>query len=85
MFYYRGRRLMAVRHGAWKAHFLTQAGYGQKDPEAHDPPLLYNLEHDPGEQYNVAQDHGDVVSKLKELATQHAAGVNAPPSQLELR
>ena len=84
MFYYRGRRLMAVRNGPWKAHFLTQAGYGQKEPEAHDPPLLYNLEHDPGEHYNVAQDHGDVVARLKELATQHTAGVNAPPSQLEL-
>jgi arylsulfatase A-like enzyme len=85
MFYYRGRRLMAVRNGPWKIHFLTQAGYGQKDPDTHDPPLLYNLEHDPGEKFNVAQDHSDVVAKLKELATQHAAGVNAPPSQLELR
>ncbi|MGD9720202.1 MAG: sulfatase [Pirellulales bacterium] len=85
MFYYRGRQLMAVRSGPWKAHFMTQAGYGQKEPERHDPPLLFHLEHDPSEQRNVAAKHPDVVSQLQQLAGQHAAGVMAPPSQLELQ
>ena len=29
MFYYRSYELMATRLGPWKAHFLTQTGYGQ--------------------------------------------------------
>jgi arylsulfatase A-like enzyme len=36
-FYYRGTKLMAVRSGPWKAHFMTQDGYGQPQPETHDP------------------------------------------------
>jgi arylsulfatase A-like enzyme len=85
MFYYRGRRLMAVRSGVWKAHFMTQAGYGQRDPDIHDPPLLYHLENDPSEKYDVAKDHPDIVAAIRQLAAQHTAGVTAPPSQLELR
>jgi arylsulfatase A-like enzyme len=85
MFYYRGRQLMAVRSGPWKAHFMTQAGYGQARPESHDPPLLFHLENDPSEQFDVAKDHPEVASAIRELASQHKAGVTAPPSQLELR
>ncbi len=83
MFYYRGTRLMAVRQGPWKAHFITQPGYGGK-PETHDPPLLFNLEHDPSEKYNVADGHSDVIEQIKQLAKRHSAGVEAPPSQLEI-
>ncbi len=84
-FYYRGTRLFAVRQGPWKAHFLTQAGYGQRKPVVHDPPLLFHLEHDPSEKYNVAAQHPDVVERLKRVAEQHKAGVHAPPSQLDIR
>lgn len=83
-FYYRGYTLMAVRQGAWKAHFLTQTGYGQAKPESHDPPLLFNLEIDPGEKYNVAKDHPEIVTVLKRLAEEHQAGMQPAPSQLEL-
>ncbi len=85
MLYYRGRKLMAARLGPWKAHFLTQAGYGQKDPEAHDPPLLFQLEHDPSEQHDVAKDHPEVIADIRKLVAEHEAGLQAPPSQLELR
>jgi arylsulfatase A-like enzyme len=46
-FYYRGTRLMAARQGQWKAHFITEPGYGNEGPTAHDPPLLFDLDRDP--------------------------------------
>ncbi len=84
MFYYRGRQLMAVRWGPWKAHFKTQAGYRQKDPNAHDPPLLFHIDHDPSEQYDVAKDHPEVITEIRELVSKHETELVAPPSQLEL-
>ncbi len=85
MLYYRGRKLMAARLGPWKAHFMTQAGYRQANPEVHDPPLLFHLEHDPSEKYNVAKDHPDVIADIRKLVSEHEANLNAPPSQLEIR
>ena len=84
MFYYRGQRLMAVRRGPWKAHFMTQAGYRQREPDVHDPPLLFHLENDPSEQHDLAKKHPEVVAAIRDLASKHAAGVQGPPSQLEL-
>ncbi len=86
-FYYRGTRLMAARLGPWKAHFLTQAGYGKSSsaPAPHDPPLLYNLDQDPSESFDVSKDHADVIAAIRQKVSEHAAGVTAPPSQLELR
>jgi arylsulfatase A-like enzyme len=85
LLYYRGRQLMAARLGPWKAHFMTQAGYGQLKPEKHDPPLLFNLDNDPSEQYDLAKDHGDVIADIRKLVSEHESGLVAPPSQLELR
>jgi arylsulfatase A len=83
--YYRGTRLMAVRQGAWKAHFMTQESYtGNNELVVHDPPLLFNLEVDPGEQWNVAEAHPDVVAAITQLAARHRAGVEPVPSQLEI-
>ena len=84
-FYYRGTRLMAARMGPWKAHFLTQPGYGPNEPAAHDPPLLYELDRDPAEKHDVAKDHPDVIAAIRQLVAQHEAQVMAPPSQLDLR
>jgi len=84
MFFYRDATLMAVRKGPFKAHFLTQAGYGQPAPEAHDPPLLFHLEHDPSEQFDVAKDHPDVIADIRREMERHLAGLKAPPSQLEI-
>lgn len=84
MFFYRGEQVYAVRKGPFKAHFTTQAGYGDK-PHAHDPPLLYHLEHDPSEKYNVAEDHPDVVSELTKLAEEHKKAMVPGKQQLEKR
>ncbi len=83
--YYRGRQLMAARLGPWKAHFKTQDGYGQPKYEEHDPPLLYNLEHDPSEKYDVAKAHPEAISDIRRLVAEHEAGLEVPPSQLEIR
>jgi arylsulfatase A-like enzyme len=85
MFYYRGPRLMAVRHGPWKAHLLTQAGYGpeSKDSQTHDPPLLFHLEHDPSERENRSAAQPEVLAEIKQLIAEHQAGMKIPPSRLD--
>ena len=81
--FYRGTRLFAVRKGAWKLHLLTQKGYGQPAPEAHDPPLLYNLNIDPGESFNVATNHPGVIAGLMKDIETHRTTVVPVPTQLE--
>ncbi len=85
LLYYRGRKLMAARLGPWKAHFMTQAGFRQREPKQHDPPLLFHLENDPSETYDLAKDHPEVIAQIRTLVSEHEAGLEAPPSQLELR
>lgn len=82
-FYYRGTKLMAARVDPWKAHFMTQDGYGQPSPEVHDPPLLFNLEVDPSEQYDVAGKHAEVIAEIRQVVAQHVADLQPAPSQLE--
>jgi arylsulfatase A-like enzyme len=83
--YYRGSRLMAVRKGPWKAHFITQPGYGGEGPKEHDPPLLFHLGRDPSERYDVAREHPNVVADILEEARRHRAGVKPARSLLEAR
>jgi arylsulfatase A len=86
MFFYRGTKLFAVRHGPWKAHFLTQPAYGagSKDtPTPHDPPLLYHLGRDPGEKTDVAKDNPQVVAQLKDIAAKHSAAMKPGAPQLD--
>ncbi|MHC1769711.1 MAG: sulfatase [Verrucomicrobiia bacterium] len=82
-FFYRGTQLFAVRRGPWKLHLFTQNGYGQPRAEAHDPPLLFNLDTDPGESFNVATNHASVVSELLEEIEKHRASFTPAESQLE--
>ncbi len=86
VFYYRGQRLMAVRQGPFKAHFLTQDSYvpGSNVATPHDPPLLYNLEADPSERFNIANDHPEVLASIAELVAAHKAQLKVAPSQLEI-
>ncbi|MHC4123264.1 MAG: sulfatase-like hydrolase/transferase [Planctomycetota bacterium] len=70
MFFYRESRLMAVRKGPWKAHFITQAGYRDK-PKKHDPPLLFHLEYDPSERFDVAGKHQDVIADIQREVERH--------------
>ena len=83
LFYYRGTRLMAVRKGPWKAHFLTQPGYGGRRV-SHDPPLLFHLEHDPAEQFDKSKDHADIIADIRKEVVRHEAHLKKPPSQLEI-
>ena len=84
MFYYRSYELMAARLGPWKAHFLTQTGYGQPEPTKHDPPLLFNLDVDPGESYDVAGKNPAVIEEIKALVEKHRSGMKTAPSQVDL-
>ncbi len=85
MFYWRGSKLYAVRHGAFKAHFITKSEYGP-DPEiTHDTPLLYNLDHDPGEKWNVADKHPEVIAEIRRIAAAHKNGIPPVENQLDKR
>ncbi|MEX0938622.1 MAG: sulfatase [Pirellulales bacterium] len=85
MFYYRGTRLMAVRLGPWKAHFITQPAYGGGGQQEHDPPLLFHLDHDPSEKYNRAEEHPEVLARIQDLVERHRETLDAPASQLEIQ
>lgn len=70
-FFYRGAQLTAVRLGDWKAHWVTQNGYGQSQPQFHEPPLLFHLARDPAERFNVAESHPEVLGELRRHAQIH--------------
>jgi len=82
--YYRGTRLMAVRKGPYKAHFITKNAYGRDPFIEHDPPLLFNLEHDPSEKHNIAKDNPNITAELITAAAAHQKTVKPVPSQLEI-
>ncbi len=71
MFYWRGSKLYAVRHGSFKAHFITQSEYGGEAAVTHATPLLYNLDHDPAEKFDVGAKHPDVIAEIRRLAETH--------------
>ncbi|HEV8253576.1 MAG TPA: sulfatase [Vicinamibacteria bacterium] len=85
VFYYRGPRLYALRHGAYKAHFFTRSEYGGEPEAAHEPPLLYNLDEDPGERYDVAARHPEVVAEIRRIAAEHARTLQPVENQLDKR
>jgi arylsulfatase A-like enzyme len=73
LFFYRGKRLFAVRCESWKLHFLKKERRrkgGWTDAVPCDPPELYNLESDPGERRNVAEINSDVVERLTRLSNE---------------
>jgi arylsulfatase A len=82
-FYYRGDKLAGCRIGEWKAHFFTQAGYGQPEPEQHDPPLLFHLGLDPSEKRNVAAEHPDVIARIQSAVKAHQSAVVPGKPQLQ--
>jgi arylsulfatase A-like enzyme len=83
MFFYRGVRLFAVREGPYKAHFITQPGYGGGKAEKHDPPLLFHLDHDPSEKHDVAKQHPAVIAAIRQSMAEHQAKMTPGPNQLE--
>lgn len=84
MFYYRGAQVFAVRKDQWKMHLQTQMGYGQAQPDSHDPPLLFHLGHDPGETYNLAAEYPQVIAELRREIEAHRASIVPVPSQMEV-
>ena len=82
-FFYRGTELFACRLGEWKAHFRTQSGYGQPQPDVHSTPLLFRLPHDPSEKYDVAATHADVLTRIASAVTAHRATVVPVEPQLK--
>ncbi len=82
-YYYRGTQLYAVRKGPFKAHYITRSGYGPDQPEKHDPPLLYDLDHDPSERFDVAGDHPEVLADIAREVERHRAGLVPGKPQLE--
>ena len=85
MFYYRGEQVFAVRVGPYKAHYTTRAGYRQPEPEEHDPPLLFHLEHDPSEKYNIAEEHPEVLQQIQVALDEHNAKLVRGKDQLEAK
>jgi arylsulfatase A len=85
MFYHRGVKLYAVRHGEYKAHFYTRAEYGADPEVAQSPPLLYNLEHDPSEKFDIAAQNPEVVAELRRIAVAHLQTIEPVKSQLDER
>ncbi len=84
IYFYRGTHLMALRMGPWKAHFITQGGYGN-DRKKHDPPALYHLEHDPSEKHNKAKKNPDVIARILEERKRHESNLVPAASQLEIK
>jgi arylsulfatase A-like enzyme len=82
MFFYRDEQLYAIRHGKYKAHFMTRPGYGTPTAVKHDPPALYDLGRDPCENTDVAKNHPDVIAEMKILA-RHQSELKPSEPQLE--
>jgi arylsulfatase A len=82
-FYYRGHEIFACRLGGWKAHFITQSGFGGPARAAHDPPLLFNLPRDPSEQFNVAASAPGVIEAIRAAVEAHRASFAPGTPQLK--
>lgn len=80
VYFYRGSSLFAVRHGAFKAHFITQSAYGPDTPKTHEIPELYHLAIDSSEKFNVAPKHADVLATIAGVVERHRAGLKVAPS-----
>ncbi len=85
MFFYRGTKLYAVRHGPWKAHFTTRSAYDADKPVEHDPPQLYHLGRDPGEKTDVSKLHPAVLAEIADVVAAHRKDLKPGEPQLEKR
>jgi arylsulfatase A-like enzyme len=85
MFYWRGSKLYAVRHGSFKAHFITQPEYGGGPAVTHETPELYNLDHDPSEKWDIAAKHPDVIAEIRRIAEEHKKSIPPVENQLDKR
>ncbi len=84
VYFYRGSSLFAVRHGAFKAHFITQSAYGPDKPQTHAVPELYHLAIDPAEKFNVAPKHPEALATIAGVVERHRAGLQIAPPIFDL-
>jgi arylsulfatase A-like enzyme len=85
VFYYRGRELFAVRLGEYKAHYITQGGYGPPGREEHNPPLLFNVNEDPSEKFEIGENHPEIIEKINLLVKKHKENMVEGEDQLQYR
>ena len=86
LFYYRGTDIYAVRHGDYKAHFITEGEYGEfGEKEIHETPILYNVSVDPSETKNIAANHPEVLEEINKIVELHKVNLYIAPDQLEAR
>jgi len=85
VFYYKGRRLYAIRKGPWKAHFITVTRpYGPNGlTEEHDPPLLFNVETDPSEKYNKAEMYPNIIEEILGIKQYHEDNLENVPTRIK--
>ena len=69
MFFYKGDELYAARLGNFKLHLKTTDWF--KEPETHDPPLLFDLNIDPSEKFNISKDNPVKVEEILNLIKSH--------------
>jgi arylsulfatase A-like enzyme len=88
LFYYGGSGLAAVRHGAYKAHFVIPPegnAFSSAAPPAGGGPQLYNLDQDPSEKYDLARSQPEVVAELRGIAEAHRKTVVPVKNQIATR
>jgi arylsulfatase A len=73
IFFYFGSELRAVRHGNYKAHYITHDGYSKEPPVEHNPPLLMEVEQDPSENFDLAKEHPDELAAIQRIVSMHKA------------
>jgi len=83
--YWRGSKLYALRHGSFKAHFITKSEYGGEPEVTHATPELYNLDIDPSEKWNIAAKHPEVIAEIRRLAEAHRKAIPPVENQLDKR
>ena len=87
LFSYGSSGLAAVRHGAYKAHFLipppgNQLGASRPSEGA---PQLYDLDQDPSEKFDLAARHPEIVGELRRMADDHKKTIVAVKDQIATR
>jgi arylsulfatase A len=86
LFYYGGSGLAAVRHRAYKAHFvIPPSGAELGAPPSNGEPQLYDLDQDPSEKFDLAASSPDVVAELRRLAEEHKKTVVPVKNQIATR
>jgi len=66
LYYYKGKRLVGVRHGDWKylrRHMTDNGGYASLS----QGPFLFNLATDPNESYDMIESEPEVAARLAQM------------------